>query len=72
MLVFTTHNIVIHRFWIHVWLKCSDGKVRWSDMTPQGARNVFDAETTLSSVTDDIPQLIISYSSLLSGAVVTW
>lgn len=41
-------------------------------MTPQGARNVFDAETTLSSVTDDIPQLIISYSSLLSGAVVTW
>lgn len=72
MLAFTTHNIVIHQFWIYVWLKCNDGKVRWSDMTPQGERNVFDAETTLSSVTDDVPQLIISYTSLLSGAVVTW
>lgn len=33
---------------------------------------IFDAETALSSVTEDVPQLIISRTSLLSGAVVTW
>lgn len=72
MLVFTTHNIVIHQFWVYVGLKCNDGKERWLDMTSQGEQNVFDAETTLSSVTDDVPQLISPYTSLLSGAVVTW